>query len=315
MTPLRQRFTEDLQRRNYATKTVSCYVAHVAHFARHFGRSPDQLGPEEIRQYQLHLLQRRVSWSAYNQAVCALRFLYGNTLQRPGVVVMLPYGKKTKALPCVLSQHEVRSLFDAVAGPRDRLLLQVAYAAGLRVSEVVRLKLTDIDAQRMILHIHCAKGRKDRLVPLSPLLLQMLRCYWRDRRPKDWFFPGRTPAGHLSSAVAQRVCSRAVRSCGLTKKASMHTLRHSYATHLLEAGTDLPTLQKLLGHNHPSTTLLYTHISQPHLQRARSPLDTLLGLSSPAENPPCPPPARTSEPSSPAAPDRAASHRTGPCGI
>ncbi len=305
MTPLRQRFTEDLQRRNYALKTISCYVAHVARFSSHFGRSPERLGAEEIRQYQLHLLQRRVSWSAYNQAVCALRLLFGNTLQRPDVVVMIPYGKKPKSLPCVLSQPEVRQLFDATADPRNRLLLQTTYAAGLRVSEVVRLKISDFDSQRMTLLVRCSKGHKDRLVPLSPLLLQLLRAYWQEYRPKEWLFPGRTPAGHVSIGQAQRVCHLGVQAAGITKKASLHTLRHSYATHLLEAGTDLPTLQKLLGHNHLSTTLLYTHVSQPHLQRAVSPLDTLLGLSPPAESPPCPPPTWMSEPSSPASPDRA----------
>ena len=175
----------------------------------------------------------------------------------------------------------------------------------MRVSEVVRLKLTDIDAQRMTLHIRCAKGRKDRMVPLSPALLQILRHYWRDYRPKEWVFPGGTPAGHLSISIAQRVVHRAVLGCGFTKKASMHTLRHSYATHLLEAGTDLPTLQKLLGHNQVSTTLLYTHISQPHLQRAGSPLDNLLSLSPSTESPACPPPTWISDPSSVASPDRA----------
>jgi len=305
MTPLRQRFTEDLQRRNYAPRTISCYVAHVVRFSRHFRRSPDQLGAEEIRQYQLHLLQRRVSWSTYNQAVCALRFFFGITLQRPGVVVMLPYGKRPKTLPCVLSQTEVRQLFDACTDPRHRLLLQTTYAAGLRVSEVVRLKIADLDGQRMTLHVRCSKGHKDRMVPLSPLLLQLLRSYWQEYRPKEWLFPGQTPGEHLSIGRAQRVCHQAVQAAGITKKASLHTLRHSYATHLLEAGTDLPTLQKLLGHNQLSTTLLYTHVSQPHLQRALSQLDTLLGLSPPAESPPCPPPTWMSDPSSDASPDRA----------
>jgi site-specific recombinase XerD len=303
MTPLRQRFTEDLQRRNYSPRTISCYVAQVAHFARHFGCSPDRLGADEVRLYQLHLLQRRVCWSTYNQCVCALRFFYANTLQRPGLVVMLPYGKKPKTLPCVLSPEEVRRLFDAAANPRDRLLLQTAYACGLRVSEVVRLQLADIDSARLTLHIRCAKGAKDRFVPLSALLLDYLRAYWRRYPPGKWLFPGGTPAGHLSIGQAQRLCRCAVRACGLTKKASMHTLRHSYATHLLEAGTDLPTLQKLLGHNQLSTTLLYTHIGQTHLQQVRSPLDTLLGPSTPTEQPECP--AWTLETSSPAVPDHA----------
>lgn len=289
MTALRQRFTEDLKRRNYAARTISCYVAHVAAFARHFRRSPDQLDGEAVRQYQLHLLQRRVCWSQYNQAVCALRFFYANTLLRPGMVVMIPYGKKPKSLPCVLSTDEVRRLFDAVTNPRHRLLLQTTYAAGLRVSEVVRLRLCDIDSQRRTLRIRCSKGHKDRLVPLASLLLPLLRDYWRRYRPTDWLFPGGTPEGHISIGQAQRACRQAVCLAGITKKASMHTLRHSYATHLLEAGTDLPTLQKLLGHNHLGTTLLYTHIGQTHLQQAGSPLDTLLAPS-PVEQSECPKP-------------------------
>jgi len=307
MTPLRQRFTEDLQRRNYAPRTVSCYVAHVARFAAHFGRSPDQLGGEHVRQYQLHLLQRRVSWSAYNQAVCALRFLYAHTLRRPGMVVMLPYGRKPRTLPCVLSPDEVLRLFAAVARPRDRLILHAAYAAGLRVSEVVRLKVTDIDSRRMVVQVRQGKGRKDRLVPLSPLLLRLLRDYWAVYRPREWLFPGRGPAGHLSVGQLQRVCHRAVRAAGITKKASMHTLRHSYATHLLEAGVDLPTLQHLLGHSQVSTTLRYLHVRQPHLRRTASPLDTLPRPSPAApEVPPCPPPDWTSGPCSAASGDTSA---------
>lgn len=302
MTPLRQRFTEDLQRRNFSPRTIACYVAHVARFARHFGRSPERLGAEDVRHYQLHLLERRTSWCVYNQAVCALRRLYGTTLQRPDAAVMLPYGKRPRPLPCVLSQAEVRQLLDLTANPRDRLVLQTTYAAGLRVSEVVRLAVTDVDAQRMTLHVRCSKGRKDRLVPLSPLLLPLLRAYWQAVRPRAWLFPGRTPAGHLSISQVQRVFRQAVRAAGLAKKASVHTLRHSYATHLLEAGTDLVTLQKLLGHSHLSTTLRYTHVGQAHLQRAGSPLDTLPGLSPPAEGLTWPPPAWTSEACSPASP-------------
>jgi integrase/recombinase XerD len=278
MTPLRQRLTHDLQLRNYAPKTVSAYVSAVARFARHFGRSPDRLGPEEVRQYQLHLLGQGASWSRFNQAVCALRFFYSVTLRRPDAVALIPYGKKPKPLPDVLSPEEVCRLFAAVAEPRYRLILQAAYACGLRVSEVVRLRVGDVDAQRMVLHVRCAKGRKDRLVPLSPALLDRLRAYWREYRPRPWLFPGRAPAGHLSVGQVQRVCHRAVRACGLTKRASMHTLRHSYATHLLEAGTDLATLQRLLGHNQLSTTLRYAHLRQEHLQRVPSPLDTLPGL-------------------------------------
>jgi site-specific recombinase XerD len=304
MTPLRQRLTHDLQLRNYAPRTVSCYVAAVARFAAHFGRSPDQLDGEHTRLYQLHLLDHKASWCRFNQAVCALRFFYAVTLRRPDVVVMLPYGKKPKPLPAVLSTDEVARLFAAVTNPRDVLVLQTAYAAGLRVSEVVRLQAGDIDSQRMALHIRRAKGRKDRLVPLSAVLLDRLRAYWRRYRPGVWLFPGQAPQTHLSIGSVQRVCRRAVQAAGITKKASMHTLRHSYATHLLEAGTDLATLQKLLGHNHLSTTVRYTHIQQPHLQRALSPLDTLPAQPAPPGEDECPRRAWMSEPSSAGTPTK-----------
>jgi site-specific recombinase XerD len=275
MTSLRQRFTEDLRLRNYSPRTIATYVLRVALFARHFDTSPDLLDGEHVRQYQLHLLERRVSWSLFNQAVCSLRFLYSITLQRPDVVHAVPFGKKPRTLPDVFSQDEVRRLFAAI-DDRYRVVLQTTYAAGLRVSEVVRLKPADIDSQRMILHVRCGKGGKDRLMPLSPALLQLLRDHWRRHRSTEWLFPGQTAARHVSISHIQRACRRAVLCCGITKKASMHTLRHSYATHLLEAGVDLPTLQKLLGHNQLSTTLRYTHVQQSHLCGTASPLDTLL---------------------------------------
>jgi integrase/recombinase XerD len=305
MTPLRQRLIDDLRIRNYAPRTVTTYVSAVARFAQHFRQSPDQLDAQHVRQYQLHLLAQRASWSRFNQAVAALRFLYAVTLRRPDVVTLIPYGKKPKALPAVLSADEVARLFDAVAQPRHRLILQAAYAAGLRVSEVVRLQVGDIDAARMVLHVRAAKGGKDRLVPLSAVLLARLRAYWREHRPRTWLFPGARPDGPLSVGQVQRVCRRAVRAAGITKRASMHTLRHSYATHLLEGGTDLATLQKLLGHNQLSTTLRYTHVRQSHLQRAGSPLDTLPGLSAPAEVPVDARPEWMSEPSSGATPTAA----------
>jgi site-specific recombinase XerD len=301
VTPLRQRFTQDLQCRNYSPRTVDTYVRCVAAFARHFRRSPEHLDAEHVRLYQLHLLEQKASWSRFNQAVCALRFLYKVTLQRPGLVVQIPYGKKPRTLPAVLSTDEVRRLFDAVANPFYRLLLQTAYAAGLRVSEVVRLKVTDVDASRMVLHVRCAKGRKDRLVPLSALLLERLRQHWLRHRPREWLFPGRGPAGHISVGRVQRLCQRAVRAAGIAKKASMHTLRHSYATHLLEQGTDLPTLQRLLGHNQLSTTVLYTHVGQSHLLKSGSPLDTL-PASPAAGGSACSLPPWMSEPSSAATP-------------
>jgi integrase/recombinase XerD len=276
MTPLRQRFLEDLQLRNFAPKTIRIYLAAVIRFAAHFNRSPELLGPEEVRTYQLHLLhQRHVSWDTFNQAVCALRFLYRTPLGRPDVVTMIPYGKRAKTLPTVLSPEEVAALIEALTDPVHRLCAQAAYACGLRVGEVVRLRVEDIDSARMMLNIRQAKGRKDRCVPLPPRLLEAFRLHWRQHRPATWLFPGTGAAGHLHPATLQNAFQRAVRRAGLTKRARMHTLRHSFATHLLEAGTDLLTIQQLLGHSRLKTTLRYTHVRQHHLAATQSPLERL----------------------------------------
>jgi integrase/recombinase XerD len=275
MTPLRQRYREDLQIRNYAERTVTTYTAAVAEFAKHFNRSPAHLDAEHIRQYQLHLIDQQFSWSKFNQTVCALRLLYAITLDRPGMVVMIPFGKKPRKLPAVLSKDEVARVLAAAVDYRFGVLLQTTYGCGLRISEVTRLRIKDIDSPRMALHIRCSKGRKDRLVPLSRLLLQRLRDYWRRHRPSDWLFPGAKAGCCISTGQVQRLCRMTMRAAGITKQASMHTLRHSYATHLLEAGTNLPTLQKLLGHNQVSTTLMYIHLEQDHLLRTICPLDSL----------------------------------------
>jgi integrase/recombinase XerD len=276
MTPLRQRFQHDLQLRNYRPRTIQTYTEAVARFARHCGRSPEFLRPDDIRSYQLYLLhERRASWSTFNQVVSALRFLYRVTLPRPWAVEQIPYGKRPKSLPAVLSREEVVQLFAAVPLPVYRVLMQTAYAAGLRLSEVVRLRVTDIDSRRMLVWVRQGKGGKDRCVPLSPRLLALLRAYWQQYRPTTWLFPGGTPAGHRSLGGVQRACHEAVQRAGFTKKVSMHTLRHSYATHLLEAGTDLRTLQRLLGHTDLDTTARYTHLTQPLLAGTPSPLDLL----------------------------------------
>jgi integrase/recombinase XerD len=285
MTPLRQRFTDDLRLRNYAPRTVSTYVAAVAQFARHCGRSPEVLGPDDVRTYQLHLLQQRASWSRFNQVVCALRFLYRVTLGRPDVVTMIPFGKRPKTLPAVLSRAEVLRLFAALPDNAYRTLVRTAYACGLRISEVVRLRVTDIDSQRGVLVVRQGKGQKDRLVPLSPALLAELRAHWRRYRPRDWLFPGQKPGRHLNVNALQRLFARLVRPLGFGKAVSMHTLRHSYATHLLEAGVDVVTLQRLLGHRDLSTTARYLHVSTQQLQRTPSPLDALLATALPAAAP------------------------------
>jgi integrase/recombinase XerD len=276
MTPLRQRFIDDLRLRNYAARTIDTYVGRIVAFAKHFGRSPDLLGPEEVRTFQLHLLERGVSWSSFNQAVCALRFLYGTTLGRPEQLPLIPYGKRPKTLPSVLAPQEVLRLIAAAPTPRDRLFLQVAYGCGLRLSELIHLQITDIDSARMVIHVRQGKGAKDRLVPLSPRLLHELRDYWRIDRPRPWLFPGDKPGQPISGSNMQRRFTQLVQRVGLTKHCSLHTLRHSYATHLLEAGVDLLTLKTLLGHKTLETTTRYLHVNSQRLQQTPSLLDLLV---------------------------------------
>lgn len=282
MSPLRQRFLDDLRLRNYSCHTIEAYVSGVARLASFHRRSPDRLDTEQVRAFLLELIRREVSWSLFNQIVCGLRLFYGVTLCRPEVVPFLPFARKPRRLPAVLSRGEVLQLLAALPDERMRLLLRTAYACGLRVSELVRLRVSDIDSARMVLVVREGKGGKDRLLPLSPRLLEELRTYWRKYRPTDWLFPGKTGSGHLSGSAVQRVCHQAVLACGFRKKVSMHTLRHSYATHLLEAGTDLVTLQRLLGHGHLSTTARYLHVSDQHLRAAPSPLDLLEEAKKPA---------------------------------
>jgi len=276
MTPLRQRFIDDLRLRNYAQRTIETYVGRIVAFAKHFGRSPDLLGPQEVRTFQLHLLERHVSWSSFNQTVCALRFLYGTTLGRPEQLPMIPYGKRPKTLPSVLAPQEVLRLIGAAPTPRDRIFLQVAYGCGLRLSELIHLQVTDIDSARMVIHVRQGKGAKDRLVPLSPRLLQELRAYWRRYRPSAWLFPGDKPGQPISGSNLQRRFGQLVQRVGLTKHCSLHTLRHSYATHLLEAGVDLLTLKTLLGHKTLETTTRYLHVNSQRLQQTPSLLDLLV---------------------------------------
>jgi len=265
MTALRQRFLEEMQRRNYSPRTVQTYLQHIIRFSRHFNRSPQLLGPEEVRLYQLHLLHQQASWCVFNQAVSALRFLYRYALQAPFDIAMIPYGKKPRTLPEVLSRAEVALFFSLVANALDRLILQTTYACGLRASEVLALRVQDVDSSRMLLWVRHGKGAKDRGVPLSPALLQALRAHWQRLRPTDWLFAGQTPTGQRSLGALQRTVRRAVLAAGFTKKVSLHTLRHSYATHLLEAGVDLVTIQHLLGHRDLQTTARYTHVTVPHL--------------------------------------------------
>src|SRR5712691_2676470 len=228
MTTLRQRMTDDLRLRNRSARTIKTYIACVAHFARHFQKSPELLGPEEIRQYQVYLVeQRRVSWSYFNQAVCALRFLYRHTLGRDWAITHIPFPRQPKRLPVVLSQAEVKRLFDAVQSLKLRAILMTTYAAGLRLSEVTHLRVSDIDSSRMVIRVQQGKGQKDRYVMLSPTLLEVLRLYWRAERPATWLFPSKGKQEQpLNHSVVQRACHQAGVNAGLTKRVTVRALRH-----------------------------------------------------------------------------------------
>ena len=260
----------------WTPKTIKAYTGWVADFARYLHTAPDRLGPEHVRSYLLHLLQeRQASWDIYRQARLALRFFYTVTLGREWVVARVARPTTPKTLPVVLSTDEMARLLDALENPKHRALLMTAYAGGLRLSEVARLRVEDIDSARMVIHVRQGKGHKDRDVMLSPRLLAVLREYWATYRPKPYLFPGREPDRPVSPRTVQMVCQRALEASGLSKHVHMHTLRHSFATHLLESGTDLRTIQVLLGHHSFSTTARYLHITTAALKSTRSPFDGL----------------------------------------
>ena len=282
MTALRQRMLQDMRLRNLSPNTQKRYIDRVAAFARHFGKSPELLGADEIRAYQLYLLERkRLSSSTLNITVCALRFLYAITLNRNVDVERIVFARREKRLPVVLSPDEVALFFGAIQSLKYRAILVTAYATGLRVSEVARLKLADIDSSRMTIRVDQGKGRKDRYVMLSPRLLELLREYWRALRPASWLFPGRLPHEPISPASVRQVCREACLASRLGKRVTPHTLRHSFATHLLEAGTDLRRIQVLMGHRSLASTALYTHVAIQNVQQTASPLDSLPGGPAP----------------------------------
>jgi site-specific recombinase XerD len=269
--------TEDMQVRNFSPKTQCIYLEQVTKFANHFGKSPALLGQEEIRSYQVYLVEdRRVCWSTFNQTVCALRFLYSVTLGKDWSIKHIPFPKREKKLPIVLSLQEMSQFLESISNIKHRAILMTAYSAGLRISEVAKLKIGDIDSQRMVIHIRQGKGHKDRYVMLSPRLLTLLRQYYKQVRPRDWLFPGNNLDQHICIRTVQQACHRAAKSSGISKAVTLHTLRHSFATHLLEAGADLRTIQLLLGHSSLKTTALYTHVSKSAVCATASPLDLLV---------------------------------------
>lgn len=280
MTALRQRMIADLRIRNYSPRTIECYTERVSAFARHFGKSPTELGPEHIRAYQTVMVERkRVSWTLLNQTVCALRFLYGTTLQRPGLIEQIPFARQPKRLPVVLSRAEVARFLAAVPSLKHRTVLMTMYATGLRLSEALRLRVSDVDGERQCLRVAQGKGQKDRYTLLPPTLLQQLRAYWKVTRPSGWLFPGGRPEQPLTATAIQRRCAPAARRAGLVKRVSTHTMRHCFATHLLEAGTDLRTIQLLLGHGRLDTTAVYLHVASAREGMLRT-TDLLAGTAS-----------------------------------
>ena len=281
MTLLRQRMLEDLQIRQLSPHTQRAYLAAVARFAKHFGRSPVDLDLEDIRTYQLHLVSRGVGQANFAITVCALRFLYTVTLQKDWRVEHIPHARNPQRLPVVLSPTEVSQLLEACPNLKYRTALTIVYAAGLRVSEVVALKVTDIESQRMVIRVTQGKGRKDRYVRLSPKLLTLLREYGKTARPTDWLFPRKLPGQPLNAKNIQLACQDARQAAGLTKPVTVHTLRHSFATHLLESGTNVRAIQLLLGHRSLATTARYTQVSPQTLGATPSPLDRLPSASAP----------------------------------
>lgn len=275
MSPLRRRMIEDMTIRNLAPATQQSYVQAVAKFSRYFRRSPDRLDLEDVRTYQVYLASRGVAWASLNLTVCALRFFYGVTLGRAEMPELIAYARAPRKLPVVLSGEEVVRFLEAVPGFKSRVALTTAYATGLRLSEVVALRIGAIDSQRMLIRIENGKGGKDRYAMLSVQLLSILRSYWRRTRPQDWLFPGRIPERPIHPKMLALACQAATEAAGLSKRVTVHTLRHSFATHLLESGTELRIIQVLLGHNHLSTTALYTQVATSTLGKTVSPLDRL----------------------------------------
>ena len=280
MTLLRQRMLEDLQIRNYAPATMECYVRSVAEFAKHFNRPPDQLGPEEIRSWQLFLIrEKRVKLSSYIQAVCGLRFFYSNTLNRKIEIERIPLPRYEKKLPVILSKEEVKALLEAPKNLGHRAILATLYGGGLRVSEATNLKVSDIDGARKVISIRGGKGHKDRQVMLSAPLREVLVAYYRWKRPTDWLFPGGKPGCPISRETVFETCRKAARQAGISKPVHPHSLRHAFATHLLEDGVNLLVIQTLLGHRSLRTTARYLHVADSTVRSIRSPLELLDSLN------------------------------------
>jgi len=277
MTPLRERMLEDMRIRNLARNTQTSSLQQVSQFARYFGKSPDALGREEIRAYQVYLTEeKKLCPGSVTIAVAALRFLYKVTLRREWKLEeVIPAPKKPQKLPVILSPEEVLEFLSCVGGNKHRTILTCCYAAGLRISEAVALEVTHIDSRRMMIRVQQGKGQKDRYVMLSPKLLEILREWWRRERPQHWLFPGDIPGRHISKDAVEQACQKAHRLCRIAKPITPHSLRHAFAVHLLEQGTDVRTIQLLLGHRSLATTARYLRIATVKVCSTTSPLDLL----------------------------------------
>ena len=277
MGRLHDRMAEDLRLRKLSPATQRNYLFYARRFAAFFMRSPEELGEAEVRQFLLHQIEvKHLSYAAYRQIYAALKFLYTVTLNRPWEVERIPFPKRQhRPLPVVLNPEELVTLFQAVRRPKYRALFMTCYAAGLRIDEACHLRIVDVDSKQMLLHVRHAKGGQERVTLLSAKLLAVLRAYWRIEKPRHWLFPGSTPAEPLATASARTALRQAGLDAGLTKPCTPHTLRHCFATHLLDAGVDLVVLQTLLGHHSIQTTSLYTHISLQRIHQVVSPLDLL----------------------------------------
>jgi len=290
MTSLRQRMIEDMQVRNFSPHTQSTYVLQVSLFARYFSKPPDQLGPEEIRSYQVYLTnEKKLAPGSILIAVAALRFLYKVTLHKDwSVEDIIPAPKKPQKLPIVLSPEEVLHFLSCVASPKHRTILTTCYAAGLRISEAIRLKPPEIDSQRMVIRVDQGKGQKDRYVMLSPKLLEVLRDWWRMEKPRPWLFPGDIPSRHISKDAVEQACQKAHQRCHIPKPITPHSMRHAFAVHLLERGTDVRTIQLLLGHRSLATTARYLRIAANKVCSTTSPFDLLPQPMAPESKPAAP---------------------------
>jgi site-specific recombinase XerD len=267
---------EDLQIRQYSRTTIRIYLHAVTEFAQHFGKPPDRLGAEHIRQYQLFLVkEKKVSRPTFIQMVCALRFFYCHTLNRKISMERIPFPRRERKLPLILSREEVKALLEAPGKLRNRTVLATLYGCGLRVAEVTQLKVSDIDSARNVLQVRHGKGRKDRQTLLPAKLLELLRCYWRNQRPTDWLFPSADATRPISAKAVFLACRKAAQKAGISKPIHPHSLRHAFATHLLEAGVNLRTIQILLGHANLETTARYLHVADVAVRTTASPLDSL----------------------------------------